>query len=101
MAFAGSGYSAFWARLARLRIVAEIRPADLAGFWSAEPQRRAQILAALADAGVVAVVAEPPQTPLARLDPGWQAIGNTGYLIQCFGRPTSPSTRVDGRVAGQ
>jgi hypothetical protein len=101
VAFAGYGYSAFWARLARLRIVAEIRPADLAGFWSAEPQRRARILAALADAGVVAVVAEPPEPPPASLDPGWQVIGNTGYLIRGFGHPTSRVTHVDGPSAGE
>jgi hypothetical protein len=85
VAIAGYGFAAFWARLARLQIVAEIRPADLSGFWSAPSERKALVLAALADSGATALVAEPPENPPGSLDSGWRMLGNTGYLIRILG----------------
>lgn len=74
----GYAYSAYWARLARLRIVAEVQWQDQARFWEAPDAVRAAALEAFAAAGAIAVVAEPAA---AGLPAGWMPIAETGYLI--------------------
>ncbi len=82
VAFIGYSFSAYWARLARLRIVAEIHPEDVAEFWEADAERQDAVLQALSRTGVKAVVSEPPPPgPLARR---WEPIGETGYLMYRF-----------------
>lgn len=77
--FIGESFTAFWARLARVRIVAEIPPQHAREFWSADPDRRSDALGTFADAGAVAVVADTvPEALVAR---GWQTIGDTGYAV--------------------
>lgn len=80
--FIGYSFSAYWARLARLRIVAEIHPEDMPDFWEADPEKQDQILQAFSSAGVAAVVSEP--APSGWSSPGWEEIGQTGYLIYRF-----------------
>lgn len=80
--FIGYSFSAYWARLARLRIVAEIHPQDLAGFWDASTQGQEEVLRAFATAGVTAVVAEPLRSN--QIPPGWEVVGRTGYLLHKF-----------------
>lgn len=75
----GYAYSAYWARLARLRIIAEIHWADQARFWGAPDATRAAALESFAAAGAVAVVAEPPP---GERPAGWQEIADTGYLVR-------------------
>ncbi len=82
VAFIGYSFSAYWARLARLRIVAEIHPEDMADFWQAAADTQDAVLQALAGTGVRAVVAEPVPTGLA--PPGWEPVGETGYLMYRF-----------------
>jgi hypothetical protein len=53
--FIGYSFSAYWARLARLRIVAEIHPQDLAEFWDASSKQKSEIMRAFAAAGVTAI----------------------------------------------
>jgi hypothetical protein len=77
--FIGYSYTEYWARLARLSIVAEIQPQEAGDFWSAPPGRQAAVLAAFAGTGAAAVVAEP--VSLEALPAGWQAVGETGYLV--------------------
>ena len=77
--FIGYSYSAYWARLARLKIIAEIHPEDIRAFWKADPEHREKALEAFAEAGADAVVAEPIGGE--SLPAGWQPIGETGYLI--------------------
>jgi hypothetical protein len=74
----GYAYSAYWARLARLRIVAEVHWHDQARFWKAPDAVRAAALEAFAAAGAIAVVAEPAavESPA-----GWLPIADSGYLI--------------------
>ena len=79
VAFIGYSYSAYWARLARVKIIAEIRPEDMERFWSAEADRQAGALRGFGDAGAVAVVAESQRS--AGRPAGWQEIGATGYLL--------------------
>jgi hypothetical protein len=78
----GYSFDASWARLARLKIVAEILPEEAPRFWSADPARQSEALAAFADAGARAVVAEP--YPAAPQDPGWRPVGKTGYRVYIF-----------------
>lgn len=77
--FIGYSFSAFWARLARVRIIAEIHPEYIADFWRADEARRAAVLQAFAASGAVAVIAEPIDA--AAPPPGWTEIGDTGYLL--------------------
>jgi len=77
--FIGYSFSAYWARLARLQIVAEIYPEDIGGFWTASPDRQAAVLNAFYKAGAIAVIAEPVEVDLPRS--GWSVLGDTGYLI--------------------
>jgi hypothetical protein len=80
IAFIGYSYSAYWARLARLRIVAEIRPEDKGQFWDASAAVRDDVLAAFAAAGADAVVSEPAGT--GGEPQGWEPIAGTGYLVK-------------------
>jgi hypothetical protein len=77
VAFIGYGYDAYWARLASLRIVAEIPRSQEAGFWQASEAERTRMVATLLGTGAAAVVtAVPPQ----HLPPeGWQRLGDTAY----------------------
>jgi hypothetical protein len=80
VAFVGYSYSAYWARLARLRIIAEVRPEETGQFWSASPAVRDEVLAAFAAAGAEAVVSEPADANFAA--EGWEPIAGTGYLVR-------------------
>jgi len=77
--FIGYSFTAFWARLARLRIVAEIPPKHAEMFWRADPDTQSQVLGVFADAGATAVVAKPVARTL--LPSGWQRIGETDYVV--------------------
>lgn len=82
VAFIGYSFSAYWARLARLRIVAEIHPEDIAAFWTADATRQEAVLRAFAGTGVKAVLSE--SAPPGAIPPGWEPIGDTGYLMYRF-----------------
>jgi hypothetical protein len=79
IAFIGYSYSAYWARLVRLRIVAEIRPEQAAEFWRLDALRQRDVLDSLRQAGARAVVAEPPQPGMDMT--GWKALP-AGYLVR-------------------
>jgi hypothetical protein len=69
-----------WARMARVRIVAQILREDVKDFWQiSSPGIKADVYDAFARAGAKAVVAEatPPPNGFA----GWQRLGNTDYYI--------------------
>jgi hypothetical protein len=80
VAFIGYSYSAYWARLARLRIIAEVRPEEIGQFWSASAAVREEVLAAFAATGAHVVVSEPASTDIAA--EGWEPIAGTGYLVK-------------------
>ena len=82
VAFAGYSYSAYWARLARVRIVAEIRPEEADRLWAMSPARLDELDAALARLGVVALIAEPPRKVQQRAATDWQPLGDTDYLVR-------------------
>jgi hypothetical protein len=76
--FIGYSFDAYWARLARLKIVAEIVPKEADDFWSSDSTRQNEVLRMFSSLGVGAVVAER----LPRDDPmpsGWTKVGQTGF----------------------
>jgi hypothetical protein len=80
VAFAGYSYSAYWARLARLRIVAEIRPDDVPMLWSLSTARLGELDAALRRIGVSSLIVEPQPIRSEAIPPGWRPLGSTGYF---------------------
>jgi hypothetical protein len=77
----GDGDWAYWARLAHLRIVAEIMSPDTPAFWASTEEEKARIYQALMKAGAMAVVTNPPLPPVT-LDGGWSRLGNTPYYMR-------------------
>jgi hypothetical protein len=68
----GWAFDSYWARLARVRIVAETPGPDVLTFWSETPETRRSVYDTFRKAGVRVIVAEwVPMTPAAE---GWQAI---------------------------
>lgn len=69
-----------WARLAGVRIVAEIAPADAPAYWLGSAETRDRALQTLAATGAQAVVtmAVPPGPAL----DGWEPLGSTGYYVR-------------------
>jgi hypothetical protein len=79
VAFIGYPYLSYWARLAGVRVVAEVPyPASL-GFWVADEEGRSEITRVLFSTGVAGIVTEgdPTFPPPA----GWQQLGNTAYYL--------------------
>jgi len=74
-----------WARLARVRIIAEVyywpqRPATFVNdFWTADSVSQQKVIQALSEAGARAVVSLKP--PSAASLAGWQQAGKTQYYI--------------------
>jgi len=71
-----------WARLARVRIVADVPEDEGVRFWEATPPARAEAVRAFGRAGVRAIVAArasgDPETE------GWRRLGATGRWIYVF-----------------
>jgi hypothetical protein len=87
IAYIGDGHDAYFARLARLKIIAEI-PADQADeFWSATLAQRDLVLRALASTGATAIVAE--QAPPDAVVDDWQRIGESRHYVFRFAAPPS------------
>lgn len=76
----GNAIGATWARLARLRIVADVAPEDVNAFWSGSPDQQRAVLEAFNGAGVRAVIAEPP--PAGTVPEEWSRVGQTIYLAR-------------------
>jgi hypothetical protein len=76
----GYAYDSFWARLARVKITAEMSEAEaIDDLWRGNKVLRQSVLRAFASAGVNAVVAEyvPEDVKLA----GWHRVGKSNYYI--------------------
>jgi hypothetical protein len=78
----GYAYDSFWARLARVRIVAEMLEADADEFWRGDQALRQSVMRAFANTGVDAVVAEyvPGYADLRN----WHQVENSNYYIYVF-----------------
>jgi hypothetical protein len=79
----GDSYRAYWLRLARLSIAAEITPSEASRFWASDPVRQTAVLQAFAHAGARAIVSDhrPPPTSA-----GWRPLGNTQAHIYLLDR---------------
>jgi hypothetical protein len=73
-----------WARMARVRIVAQILREDTGDFWRESRSGKADVYDALARAGAKAVVAEEAPPPGEIAD--WQRLGNTFYYVHFLSR---------------
>jgi len=102
VAVLGSGFNAYWARLARVKIIAEIPVDAVDAYWRAGSRTRAQIARLLAAAGAEVLVASPRVLPsslsaddLAAL--GWRRIGRTEFhalfLAPREGRASAPPSQ--------
>ena len=82
IAFIGYSFGAFFARLARLRIIAEIPDDQAESFWLADPATRSAAVEAIRKTGAKAIIAEWV-APGAAVN-GWQRIGNSQHFIYSF-----------------
>jgi len=77
VAYIGRTFSAsLWARIARVRIIAEITPTDTPDYWQADKATKARVREVLAREGVKAIVTDVPRTdrPSDDSDAHWQQI---------------------------
>jgi hypothetical protein len=68
----GSAYDAYWARLARVKVVAEIPSSDIVSFWALDPAAQSQVFATCGRIGAKAIVASEIPTGSAKF-------GNTDF----------------------
>ena len=86
--FIGYGFAAgsFWARLAKVQIIADIgtgplflpKP-DVDLFWHASPDVKRKVIEAFANTGAKVIVAN--RIPFGHSDPEWERIGDTDHFI--------------------
>ena len=84
----GTAYS-YWARLARVRIVAEIQEKFASEFWGASDERKGEVVARLQAIGVRAIVVHPRARPGVPIPDGgglwrWSDLDGTEYLALIF-----------------
>jgi hypothetical protein len=77
------GTNKYWARLAKMTIVADMSFQDVPVFWEADPATQAKVLAAFRDAGVQAIVAY--KAPASARSKGWQKVGSSDYYVLTVG----------------
>jgi hypothetical protein len=78
----GYGYDSFWARLARVKIVAELLDKDALDLWYADEERWQGVVEAFADTGVRAVIAEYVPDDVQMND--WHRVADSNYYIYLF-----------------
>ena len=79
----GYAYDSFWARLARVKIVAEMIEEDAVDLWRGDQALRQSVLQSFAETGADAVVAEYVPDDVQLED--WHRVGNSNYYIYQFG----------------
>jgi hypothetical protein len=79
VAVIGYAFDSFWARLARVQIVAEMLGWEADPFWLGDPTLQSEVLHAFASTGAEAIVAEhvPGYATLS----GWHRIGDSDYYV--------------------
>ena len=78
----GYAYDSFWARLARVKIVAEMLEADAIDLWRGDETLQQSVLQSFSGTGAIAVVAE--NVPDYAQMKGWHQVGNSNYYIYVF-----------------
>jgi hypothetical protein len=79
----GYAFDSYWARLARVKIVAEMFEWEADPFYLGDSEFQSKVVLAFKNAGASAIVAEyvPAYTSL----PGWRQVGETNYHIYLIG----------------
>ncbi len=75
----GYGFDSFWARLARVQIVAEMLEWEADPFWFGDAVLQSEALQAFASTGAKAVVAE--RVPRYATLSGWYKVGQSDYYV--------------------
>jgi hypothetical protein len=91
--YIGTSWRFYWARLAGIRVVAEMRPTRDAptSYWVLGGDARARVLAALQRAGArIAVIDSVPSAEVAMAD-GWSRLGTTAYYMRVLPEVISDS----------
>lgn len=85
-AYLGNSLYAFWARLAKVQIIAEIpmRGRMMENFWKLDQERISKVIEVFSKTGAKAIVAE--KAPFYVINNGWQRIGRTNYYIYFLDR---------------
>jgi hypothetical protein len=83
----GIGAVSYWARLARVSLVAELPQPEAGRYWLAGPAVRCQVIEAFRKTGARLIVAD--SVPVGVSQTGWQQIGQTGYYA--YSLPHRPS----------
>ena len=91
VAVIGDGTGAYWARLAKLRVVAEVMAAnhDARTFWNSSEETRQRAYAVLAKTGAKLIVTRDP--PVA-LRASWTSLASTPYWILFLESPRPART---------
>jgi hypothetical protein len=91
VAFIGSSFEAYWARLARARIVAEIVPEDADKFWAADTTARERIINAFRHTNATVIVTD--HIPAFSSPDRWQHILGTNYYVFPLRQPSLSAQR--------
>ena len=75
----GSAYHAYWAHLAKLKVIAEVPSGDVESFWAAAPGTRSELYLICSRIGAKAIVA--PELPNGSSQVTWQRIGESGFYV--------------------
>jgi hypothetical protein len=91
VAVIGDGTDAYWARLAKLRIVAEIMDTNNGAkeFWSAPEEVKQNVYQAFAQTHAELLVTSCPPNP-SPIPTGWQRLEGTPYCMRPLPLPPSP-----------
>lgn len=82
VAIIGDGTGAYWARLARVRIVSEIMYMHAGEFWQAPPEVQEQVYEAFRKLHVVVVVADCNGS--GRIPEGWSPVDGTEFCVHAL-----------------
>jgi hypothetical protein len=82
VAVIGYAVDSFWARLARVKVVAEMFGWKADSFWFGDISLKSKVLKAFASTGAKAIVAESVPSNISLVD--WYRIGETSYYIHIF-----------------
>lgn len=83
VAFVGYGYYSYWARLAGVRVIAEVPEREAVLFWDGDEEVRRRTVDTLLGTGAVALVTEVPGWHPA--PEGWARLGETAYYVVLAG----------------
>jgi hypothetical protein len=78
----GWTYSAYWARMARVHVIAEVPDEGAMAFWLSDTAKRAVVMQLFRAVGAKAVVGKGVPVGSAPVD--WQHIGDTEYYVYVF-----------------